>query len=309
MLIKRVKKDGTLPKKRKRYKKGVVGCAYAMLSMDIIGFFGLTLYPLLWAVRLSWFSYNGVPSATRFIGWTNYINAFRNDTTYWKAWLTTLQFALCKIPLELPLAIFIAVLLSKRLKGVGFFRTIYFMPHVVSTAIVGLVFSNMFQYFGIINNMIHKNIDWFSMKWSSMLTLVIADTWHTIGVNILYFIAALSNVPEDLKEAARIDGATGWQVFKNVTFPCIAPTFQIILMMSIIGTFGTSDIVLVLTGGAPAGQTYTIMPYITSKFAPGFADATANIGYGSALSVITAVILVLVSVGYNKVTARHKNIY
>ena len=300
---------------RKKYDKNTVLWSYLMLSVEIIGFFGISLYSILWAVRFAWFSYDGVPSNTRFVGWTNFINIFTNDITYWKTLLTTIQFALFKIPIEIPLALFIAVLLSKKLKGSGFFRSVFFTPNVVSIAIVGLIFSNMFSYFGVMNrflediNIISKPLDWFSKKWSSLMVLVIADTWHSIGINILYFISALSNVPKELHEAAMIDGAGKVRTFFSITFPCIAPVFQIILMMSIIGTIGTSEIILVLTGGAPGGQTYTVMPYITSSFVPGFASTGANIGYGCALSVVTAIILAGITLIYNKVSAKLGEIY
>lgn len=297
-------------KSGKKYDRNTVLCSYAMLSTEIIGFFVFIIYPMIWAIRLSWYSYDGIASNTRFIGWLNYINVFTKDTTYWKTFLTTLQFAVYKIPTELTLALFLAVLLSKKLKGTGFFRTMYFMPNVVSTAIVGLIFTNMFSYFGIINNILGKigaiggNMDWFSQKKTAMAVLVIASIWQTIGINILYFISALSNVPEDLYEAAKLDGAGTWRLFWNVTLPGIAPVFQIILMMSIIGTIHTSEIVLVLTGGAPGGQTYTVMPYLTGTFVPGFAGAGVNIGYGCALSVVTAVILAAITLVYNKYSSR-----
>ncbi len=297
-------------KTKKKYDKNTVIFAYLMLTTEIIGFFVFTLYPILWSVRLSWFSYDGVASNTRFVGWTNYINVFTKDTTYWKTLLTTLQFTVLKIPIELSIALFLAVLLTKKLKGSGFFRTMFFMPHVISVAIVGLIFTNMFSFFGIVNNYLVKagalagNIDWFAKKNTAMSILVIASIWQTAGINVLYFISALSNVPEELYEAAKIDGAGTWRLFWSVTLPGIAPVFQIILMMSIIGTIHTSDIVLVLTGGAPGGQTYTVMPYLTGTYVPGFADSGVNIGYGCALAVVTAVILAIITLIYNKYSAK-----
>ena len=293
-----------------KYDRNTTMCSYLMLSIDIIGFLVFVLYPLAWAIRLSWFSYTGTPSSLRFIGWTNFINIFKNDLTYWKTFLTTIQFAFYKIPIEIPLALFVANLLTKKLKGSGFFRTMFILPNVISIAIVGLIFSNMFSYFGVMNNffestgLLESNMNWFSTKFAALTVLVIADTWHSIGINILYFISALSNISDDLYEAAKIDGANAWQRFFHVTVPGIAPVLQIILMMSIIGTVHTSDIVLVLTGGAPAGQTFTVMPYLTNTFVPGFANEYVNIGYGCALAVTTAIILALITLLYNKLSSK-----
>ncbi|MGN0180223.1 MAG: carbohydrate ABC transporter permease [Monoglobaceae bacterium] len=307
--------SGSIHVRGKKYKKDTVFWSYVMISTELIGFLFFTLYPILWALRLSWFSYDGIPSNTRFIGWDNFVNIFTNDVTYWKAVLTTFQFALIKIPIEIPFALFLAVILSKKFKGTGFFRTMFFMPNVVSIAIVGLVFSNMFSHFGVINSMlsdvgiIKEGIDWFDHKWTSLAALAFTDTWHTFGVNLLYFLSALSNISEEIYESARLDGAGRFTTFFKITLPCIAPVFQVILMMSIVGTLGTSDIILVMTNGAPAGQTFTVMPYMTSKFVPGFADSSANIGYGCAVSVITALIMVAITLVYNKLSKRISSIY
>ncbi len=299
----------------KKYQKDTVFWSYIMISTELIGFLAFTLYPILWALRLSWFSYDGIPSNTRFVGWTNFINIFKNDIIYWRAVLTTFEFALVKIPMEIPFALFLAVILSKKMKGSGFYRTMFFMPNVVSVAIIGLIFSNMFSHMGVINRMlsdahlIKENIGWFDHKWTSLFSLAITDTWHTFGINLLYFMSAISNIPEDIYESAKLDGAGRFSTFFKITLPCIAPVFQIIIMMSVIGTLNTSDIVLVMTNGAPGGQTYTMMPYMTSKFVPGFAETTANIGYGCSIAIVSALIMLAITLIYNKFSARLKNMY
>lgn len=299
--------------KNRKYDKQTVFWAYVMLSPLILGFLVFTLYPLCWAIRLAWFSYNGTVTGIRFVGFENFINVFTKDTNYWRAMLTTLQFGLMKIPIEIPFALFLAILLTRKLKGTGFFRTMFYMPNVVSVAIIGLIFSNMFSYFGVINNFLGKlgiaNIDWFSTKMTSLWTLVIADTWHSFGINVLYFMAAINNVSEDLYEAAEVEGANKWQSFIHVTLPGIAPVLQVILMLSIVGTLGTNDLVLVLTNGAPGGETFTVMSYIVKAFVPGFADAAANIGYGCALSVVTAVIMAGITVIYNLLSKKMNDLY
>ena len=114
---------------------------YLMLSVQLIGFLLITIYPIIWAMRLAWFTYDGVASNTKFVGWDNFIKIFTQDTTYWKTWLTTIKFAIFKIPVELPLAMLMAVILNKKLKGRGFFRAMFYLPNVVAVAIIGLIFS------------------------------------------------------------------------------------------------------------------------------------------------------------------------
>lgn len=288
--------------------RGMVVQSYLMLLPQIIGFCVLIVYPLFWAVRLAWYSYDGNSTHTIFVGWQNFITLFTRDTGYWEALANTFLFAILKIPLELPLALIIAVVLNSKLRGRNAFRMLYFLPTIISVAIVGIIFSNIFDYFGVINGIlkefgiIKENIDWFSQKHTAMAVLVLASIWQTLGINMMYFLAALQNVPADVYECAKIDGANGVTVFFRITIPLIMPVAQTILLLSMVGTLQTNDLILVLTNGAPGGQTFTVMPYLTSNFVPGFADVGVNIGYGCALAVVTAVIFAFVSLIYMRLS-------
>jgi raffinose/stachyose/melibiose transport system permease protein len=241
---------------------------------------------------------------------------FTTDTTYWKVWGNTFLFALGKIPIELTLAMFLALLLNKKLKGVNFFRTMYYMPNIISVVIIGLIFSNMFSYWGIINTWLVKlgvidtEIDWFAEKLTAMAVLIIGSIWNTFGINVMYFLAALSNVPEELYECARLDGASKFQTFFKVTLPMIGPVFQVIILLSIIGTLSVNEYIIVLTNGGPAGQTLTVMSYLTKQFVPGFTDATTPaLGYGCAMSLITTIIFAIIAIVYNKFSKRMGAVY
>ena len=300
-------------KRRTRLKE--YGVWYAMIAIPLIGFFVFSLYPILWAVQKSWHFYDGSMSTMRFIGWENFITLFTQDDAYWSAWLTTVKFALLKIPFEMVIAMGLALILHKKLRGSGFFRSVYYMPSVISVAIIGVVFANMFDYFGFINgvlmkyNIISENINWFEKSWTSMFVLITASIWNTFGVNVMYFLVALSNIPKELYEAADIDGASKWRAFFKITVPMMGPVLQTILLLSINGTLMTNDLILVTTGGAPGGKTYSIAAYVTSKFIPGFADGVVNIGYGSASAVVMAIMLAVISVIYSKLSNKLNNIY
>lgn len=287
---------------------------WLILSVPIIGILVFTLYPFTWTIQKAWYYYTGAPSLTRFVGFDNFINIFK-DSTYWGTWLNTLKFALMKIPIELAIALLLATLLQRKMKGKGVFRVVYFLPNIISIAIIGLIFSNLFDYFGLINGwlikwgIIQSEIDWFKNGGTAMVALVSGSIWNTFGINVLYFIAAYSNVPEDLYEAASLDGATKWQQFIHITLPMISPVFQTILLLSINGTLHTNEYILVTTNGAPGGQTFTVMSYLASKFLPGFAEQQVNLGYGCALSIITSVIMCLIAVMYSKFSNKLKNVY
>jgi ABC-type sugar transport system permease subunit len=142
-----------------------------------------------------------------------------------------------------------------------------------------------------------------------MAFLSITSIWANIGTNILYFVAALQNVPNDLYEVAKIEGASKWTVFTKITLPMIAPVMQIVLLLGINGTLQTGEFVVLLTNGAPGGETLTVLAHIIKSYLPGFTKGSINIGYGATLSFVTSVILSLVGVGYMKISDRLKNIY
>lgn len=300
----------------KKTKSSEARQCYMMIATLIIAFFVFYLYPILWTFRWSWFSFTGTESTAVFVGWKNFLTMFTTDFTYWKVWLTTLEYGVLKVPIELSLALVIAILLDRQIKGAKMFQALYYLPNVVSVAIIGLVFSNMFGYWGVINTylvklgIIGKEIDWFASKGTAMFMLVLGSIWNTFGVNVMYFLAALANVPGELYESARIDGASESRQFFSITIPMIAPVFQTIILLSLVGTLSVNDYILAFTGGGPSGSTLTVMSYLTKQFVPGFAESSAPaLGYGCAMSLLTTIILSTVAILYNKFSRKMKEIY
>ena len=304
------------PVVREKYDKAEVVQCYLMIGLQIIGLLLVTLYPICWAIRLAWYYYDGVLSSTRFVGFENFITIFTKDTVYWRTWLTTIKFTLMKLPIELPFAMFIALLLNAKIKAKGFFRSVFFLPTLIGSAIIGVIFFSLFDYFGIMNailkslGIISSSIDWFADPSKAMLVLVLGSVWSTFGSNVLYFLAALKNIPSEVYESADLDGASKFVVFFKITLPMIAPILQMILLLSINGTLHVGDFVLVMTAGGPSGSTHTVMSYIINSFVPGFAvEQGVNIGYGCALSLVTSVFMTIIEIAYMKISTRLANMY
>lgn len=301
-------------KPHKKFSESVTKQSYALLALPLIGFFVFTLYPIIWGFRYSFYFYNQIPSSTVFVALRNYKMLF-TDAKYWASWITTLEFAVLKLPFEVVLTLVLALLLSKKVRAASLIRGIYFMPTVISAVLCSVIFTNLFQYFGFFNNLlmnmgvIEKPIDWFANKSTAMAVLVISNVWKNFGTNVLLFTAALTNIPESLYEAADVDGANAFVKFTKITLPMIAPVFQTILLLAINGTLHVSEFIVTMTNGAPGGTTHSVGSYILTSFVPGFASGDINIGYGAAMSIVTSVIYGLVAWLYSKYTAKLQNVY
>ena len=287
-----------------------------MITPMTIGFLLFSVFPIFWVIRWSFFNYNGY-SEPVFIGLENFIRAFTRDAAYWNSLKNTLLIAGLKMLIEIPLALILAVLLNNKIKGSAFFRVIYFLPSVFSIAVVGLIFSILFSaYNGIVNavlretGLIARNISWFSDKGHAMFVIILVSLWTTFGLNMIYFLMGLQNISKSLYECASIDGATQIQQFFYITVPLVAPILQLVLMLSVLGTMKMTDLILVLTNGAPGGSTEVVMTYIFKYFFSYGDNAARDVqfGYASAMAVITAMILGLITAVYLKISRKMQEV-
>lgn len=297
-------------KKNKSNKDNIV--AYIMMAPMLIGFVAFTLYPIFYILRWAWFDFDGVFEYT-FIGVENFIRAFSRDEAFWKSILNTLYITFIGGAIEIPIALVLAVFINSKAKINSVFRTSYFLPSIISISIVGLIFSILFDaYNGIINqillnfNIIDFNISWFSTKWLALTVIILASVWSHFGVNMIFFLMGLQSIPAELYECADIDGAGPVQKFRYITIPMLAPILQTIIMLGIVHGMKMTEMVLVLTGGQPAGETEVVMTYIF-KFFFTYGDSITRklqYGYASALSIITAIIIGIITILYLKLTKK-----
>lgn len=287
-----------------------------MITPMTIGFLLFSVYPIIWVLRWSFFKYNGY-SEPVFVGLGNFIRVFSRDPAYWNSLKNTFLIAGMKMIFEIPLALVLAVLLNNKIKGSSFFRVIFFLPSVFSIAVVGLIFSILFgAYNGIVNailkniGLITQNISWFSDKGHAMFVIILVSLWTTFGLNMIYFLMGLQNISKSLYECASIDGANEVQQFFYITMPLVAPILQLVLMLSVLGTMKMTDLILVLTNGAPGGSTEVVMTYIFKYFFSYGESAAMEVqfGYASSMAVVTAVILGIVTLIYLKVSKKMQEV-
>jgi len=287
--------------------------AVLMLSPMLIGFVLFTYFPIIYILRYAFYDSNGIKDT--FIGFENFVRVFTRDKTYWNSLLNTIILSFGKLAVEIPLALLLAVLLNKGRKGTGFFRTVLFMPTVISAAIAGLIYSLMFASFnGIVNGMlqniglIERPISWFSYKGSAMFVIGLASVWNNFGINMVFFLMALQSVPQELYECADLDGVNPVQRFFKITLPMIGPTFQVVLLNAIVGSLKMSDLILSTTNGQPGGKTEVVMTYVFKYFF-GYDGRTIEVGYASCMALVTAVVLAMISLIYMKSSKKLGNSY
>ncbi|WNR45342.1 carbohydrate ABC transporter permease [Paenibacillus roseipurpureus] len=275
----------------------------------------LSIYPIGWAMRYMFYSYPGYGKMT-FIGFDNF-RRLASDEMYWHSVLNTLVYAAGKIVLTLPIALILAVILNQRLRGRHLLRAIYFLPTVISTAVMSVVFYVIFNsYNGILNQylvkygIVHANVDWLGTKFA-MLTMIIIAVWGAIGNYMLLFLAGLQNIPKDVYESAAIDGANGWKKFFYVTVPMLGPVLQMIVLLAITAALKGYESIMVLTEGGPIGKTEVMYLYVYKLFFPISSAGGAvqqQIGYGSAVGFVSALIVGIVTLGYFYLSRRLNNL-
>jgi len=223
------------------------------------------------------------------IGLKNYTNLLQLPE-FWQVLRNTVYYTAGYVPLAVTLPLFMAILVNQKLRGITFFRTTYFLPVVTSGVAIALVWGWMYNpSFGVINYFLDKLFGiegprWLADPMWAMPSLIIIGVWQSLGYNMVIYLAGLQGIPQELYEAARIDGAGWWPQFRHITVPLITPTAFFILVLSLIGSFQVWTITYLLTQGGPAGATLTLSYYIYQQgfewFHMGFAASLAYVLFG-----------------------------
>ncbi|HEY9769998.1 MAG TPA: sugar ABC transporter permease [Coleofasciculaceae cyanobacterium] len=253
------------------------------------------IYPIARAFWLSWFTENlGTQLQPVFTGLANY-QRMLGDGRFWQSLGNTSVFTVVSVVLELFLGLGVALVLNKSFFGRGVVRTIAIIPWALPTAVMGLAWAWIFNdQYGVVNDILFRlglidtGINWLGSPALAMVALIIADVWKTTPFISIILLAGLQSISEDLYEAHKMDGASPWQSFYQITLPLLMPQILIALLFRFAQSFGVFDLVQVMTGGGPAGSTETVSIYIYSTVM-----RYLDFGYGAALVVITFLLLVL----------------
>jgi ABC-type sugar transport system permease subunit len=301
--------------KKRKWKRNAE--AYAFLLPNLILFALCSVYPVIWTLRFVFYQYGGLGTGKPiWVGLENLKRVFR-DKVYWESVVHTFTYGFGKILFIIPLAFILALILNKHSKFHDTTQSVIFMPTIMSSAVMGLVFYLLFNaYNGEINqyllklHVITRPINWLG-KNNAMKTLIITAIWGGVGNYMVYFIAGLQQISQDAVESAKIDGAGRLQSLWYIIIPMLGPILKIIMMLAITAAFNDITNVMVLTEGGPNNATMVMSLYGYRYFFPVSASESvaSQYGYGAAVSVISAMIAGCVTVLYLKASKKLDDIY
>ena len=257
----------------------------------IVYFAVFLFYPIYKAFAGSLHDWNPLTQKYNYIGWENY-QFVLGDKLFWKSLTNTLFFTAISTVLRLVVGLALALMLFSRMtKMRTFFQGLFYMPTVTPMVAVSFVWMWMFNpQFGLINRFFHLDINWLKNSNWAMIAIIIMTVWKDFGYATVLFLAGLMGLPEEVYEASRIDGANGWQTFKNITLPLLKPVTLFVTITSLISYFQTYIQILIMTEGGPGTSTFVISYLIFDE-----AFVNYNFGTASAIAVILFVVIAILT--------------
>ncbi|MBB3595097.1 raffinose/stachyose/melibiose transport system permease protein [Rhizobium sp. BK529] len=268
------------------------------------------LYPMLNVVIISFQKWNGLDPQRPFVGLANYSAIFARDPVFWVAFKNTVIWTLMSLIFPPLVGLLLALSLNQKIFGRNGLRAIFYLPVIIAPIAVATMWKWMYDpFFGLFSQMLTAwgmqtwINDWLGNKDIALYSVFIAYLWQTVGFSMVLFLAGLQNVSQTLVEAARIDGAGRWAVFKHVTLPALRPTITIVLVLSIISSLKAFDIVYGLTGGGPAQSTQMLALWAFTQ-----AMQIFDFGRGAAISVVLLLITMAIVIPYLRWTQKHEEV-
>jgi multiple sugar transport system permease protein len=277
--------------KRRRSQKAVAAWMLAPAAVLMVTF---VLIPIALTFALAFTNANLIsPEPGKFVGLDNFTRLF-GDVTFWHSLRNTVLFAVFVVPIQAGLALGLAVLINVKVKGVNFFRTVYFLPVVTSMVVVSILWTFLYRPDGLLNGLLAKvgisGTDWLGDSKTALASIFFMSIWQGVGFHMVIWLSGLQTIPGDLYEASALDGASRWQDFRFVTWPGLRQTRTFILVTITISAFSLFTQINVMTQGGPLDSTTTV---VYQAVRTGFQQQQT--GYASAISLVFFALVLAVS--------------
>jgi multiple sugar transport system permease protein len=273
--------------------------AYYFLIPTLVVFALFTVRSVVVLLHYSFYEYSGVGPLTDFVGWSNFVRV-TNDPYFWNAFKNTFLFMFGAVPGQLGIGLVLALLVNRKLAVFTTFRTLYFLPVVTTAAIIGVLMPMLLSpangpVDAILRSigLIHKPVDWLGSRSTALWTVIVVSWWKWSGQYMVYWLAGLQTIPEELYEAADIEGAGHFRKFTNITLPLLAPIALIILLFCIIGSLRPFDLIKTMTDGGPFYASDVVMTYIY-RYAFSSEMGVPQLGYASAAAIFYGAVLIII---------------
>jgi multiple sugar transport system permease protein len=281
--------------------------AYAFLLIPTLFFLGVRIGPTFYAFWMSLHQWDPIALSHPFIGLDNF-RGLRHDDVFWKALRNTWVYVIVGVPVSLVLSLLIALGLQRLTRYVGFYRVLYFAPYVTSLVAVGWVWRWMYMPNGLFNDV----LSWFGLgpygfltRPDSALYSILAMTiWQGLGFQVVIFLAGLESIPPVYQEAAQVDGASGWQLFRGITFPLLNPTLVFLTVTGVINYLQVFTQIRAMSSGGTGGPLNSSISLVLYVYQQAFTALPSKMGYASAMTVVLFLMILAITILQLKLFSR-----
>lgn len=267
-----------------RVREALVGYAFVAVPMAL--FLTFFIYPLVYSVYISRFDW-GVFGKIETLGWENY-RELAQDEIFWRAIKNTLLYTAVVVPVEMALALTLAVVVNAGIRGKGFFRSAFYFPSLASSAAITAIAVYILSADGLLNAIVGGQRAWFADSDTALWSIAGLNAWTTSGTLMLFYLAALQAIPTDVYEAAAIDGAKTWRTFSRITFPLLKPGHFFVAVVSVIGALQMFDQSFFVSKGS-GGPNYSTLSAVLYLYRTAIADV--RFGYAAAIGIALFVLI------------------
>ncbi len=280
---------------------------YLFILPALVLFLVFSIYPFVSMIRLSFFSWTGIGIFKRFVGLWNYKDTLFNNPIWWQSLRHAAYITFLALTVQNGLALILALACDRDIKGGKFYRVVFYLPPVLSGIVVGLIWTWIFDNYGLFNHFLNLvgfsplTRAWLARPGSALSSVAVIHMWKGFGWGFVIMLAGLQSIPRSLYEAARVDGANSWNIFRKVTFPLMIPVFIVVVILTILGTMQIFDIIVATTGGGPGYHTEVPITRIISNILN-----NQRFGYACSQGIFFGLILLFFSLIQIKISRKFK---